>query len=674
MPHDRRMTHPLASPARLRTGLACLALAPGLFMLALTALHLRPVAMALLWTLALIELGRVVMRPILPADLVRAPVALATGLAVVSFFLSLLALAGCYHPGVLFPTLVLAAGVLAVRRKAGPCWPELPPSAGLALFCALVSAAAALMLALLPPLTYDALVYHLALPDLMTDARGLVDLPENVYSHFPLGLELHYGLLLAWGGATAPAVFHLVLAVAAVWALLARTAEAARLSAPGALAIAGSSAFWLAAATPNVDMAPVLLSAAAATLMLDLPPSRDDRTPWLAIGLLLGGSLACKFSSMYFAVVPLLALAALDAPDWNRAARRLVLLLPGLIAMPLPYLARNLVLEGNPFFPLLASQLGAASWTPDQVAMFERYITARAGLSGMWEAILPRAFAQGQDMRQSISLLFLAPVALAGVAGRRGRALFASVALGLALFAWGSRGEMRFLLPLFPLWGLAAAEGMKRISILSRGAAKGAEMNIPRNDDSASAAPLREPSATFIARVLVAVLCGSALYSALFVSMAGSPEAARRYLWKGGEPTEFYRAAGAVAPRVVQVLNLSPEVQGVLFVGEAQRFGIRVPTVAPTVFDRHPLVEEGRLAPDGPALARRLRRRGWSHLYYSGPELSRLRTAFEPLGWKDGAALIAEMDRLYEAGCLELRPLGFPAPDCALYRIRAPEP
>ena len=274
------------------------------------------------------------------------------------------------------------------------------------------------------------------------------------------------------------------------------------------------------------------------------------------------------------------------------------------------------------------------------MALFDRYILVRAGLTGLWHALIPPGFAQGTDVRQSISLLLLAPLAAAGAANRRGRALLAATAVGLAFFCWGSRGELRFLLPVFPLWALASSEGMTRL------ASRSSE------------------------RVLLGSLSLAAAASVLFMTRpAASPETLA-YLSGKSDARAFQRAGGAPTPQIIDALNAMPDVRSVLFVGDAQSFGARFPCIAPTVFDRHPLAEEGRQCADAAALARRLRALGFSHIYYNSAELSRLRAAFQPLGWKDGTALAHAMDRLDDAGSLERVATGIDAPAVAIYRLK----
>ena len=52
----------------------------------------------------------------------------------------------------------------------------------------------------MPEIFYDALVYHLALPDLYWMRGGITPTPENLYSGLPLQASMLYALALPLGG------------------------------------------------------------------------------------------------------------------------------------------------------------------------------------------------------------------------------------------------------------------------------------------------------------------------------------------------------------------------------------------------------------------------------------------------------------------------------------------
>ena len=622
--------HPLLHQARRAAWAPAALLFVAALALALTGGRAVPVAV--LWLAACAELGRrtVVALRIRPSLALSA----ATGVGLLSLVLVLAALAGAYHPAWLAAMVIAAAGSFVLRRG----WRDRLPvvdvlSAGGAALVLL----AALTVSLLPVTSYDARVYHLALPEVETSLHHLVNLPENVYSHFPRGLELHFGLLLVWGGRAAPAVFHLLLGFAVLAGVLGCGLDSAEDRRPGALALLGSSAFWLAAAIPNVDMGPVLFGTAAVCLLLPAGATRRHAT---LAGALLGAALAAKFSSAGLLVLPLLVLALLAAPSWRAGLARCLWMLPGILLLPLPYLLRNAALEGNPFFPLLCGVFGSRTWGPEQITVFDQYVLQHAGLAGLWQALVPDGFAKLREVRQSIAFVFLLPLALVALRKQEGRALVAALLVGAAAFAWGSRGEMRFILPLLPLLALASSVAL-------------AAADSPR-----------------ARRLLVVLLALQVPLGAWYTSRPGMHDAALG--WHAGrlDRREYGLASGHPGVVAVEMLGELPDVSRVLFAGAAGSFGAEVPVVAPTVFDPHPLIPLSESHAGGRSLAADLRARGFSHILVDDGELGRLEQAFAPLGWKDGGRLTDALRKLVAAGCLApvYQPPGYPG--VVVYRIR----
>lgn len=228
---------------------------------------------------------------------------------------------------------------------------------------------------------YDVLEYHLGAPREYFEAGRIGYLPHNIYSNFPFNVEMVYLLAMVVhgdaiaGGTTAQLVNVLfaVLMVGAVW-------WAARPFGRNA----GVAAAVLAASCPFVvylcGVAYVecgMLMYAALALGAVLRGGRAEE-PHAARWLLLGGFFAglacgCKYTGVPAVAVPL-ALAVV----WMSKGRRPGLVRSGLvfvagaIATFSPWMIKNVVVTGNPVFPLAQSVMpmrdgvwdsdGAARW------------------------------------------------------------------------------------------------------------------------------------------------------------------------------------------------------------------------------------------------------------------------------------------------------------------------
>jgi hypothetical protein len=602
------------------------ALAAGCLLLAiipttLSIYSLRPVVAALGWSLLCTATGYIALT-FLPQSKWPWPFALATGIGLLSFLFFFAALLGCYRPW-LIVVLLIALLIVGVSRFSS--FKNIVPfGLKLNLFAAalLLGAGAVLPVALLPPQSFDALVYHLALPEMYLNSGYFTDLPENIYSHFPLGLEWHYGFLIHLGGARAPALFHLIIGCALLIGLMSLPSIEKKALLPATLALAASTAFWMQCAVPNVDAAPALFVVVAVYLIL--LDDGNEKLRFLLAGLMAGFSLACKLSSVNFVVLPLIILAVMDAPSLRAAGRRIMLMLPAILIPILPYLVRNMILEGNPVFPLLCNLFGSHTWSDEQVGMFDKYIMNRAGLAGLWHALLPAGFSKGENLRHSIGIVLLSPLCLLCLREKRGRALLVASLAGLASFVLASRGEMRFLLPLMPLMATTFAFAMQG----NRWCTVRKAMTI-----------------ILFAFIIINI---RPLATPLFNTNM------RNYILGEIDETTFYHKSGLTNFLTLYALNGMPDIERVMMVGEMRRFGVRHPSTAPTVFDSHPMARQWDNSKDGAQLAAWLISQGYTHIYMNRRELDRLRHAFEPLGWTDAKKLEAAMTGLNASSCLEL--------------------
>jgi hypothetical protein len=279
---------------------------------------------------------------------------------------------------------------------------------------------------------YDALSYHLQLPQEWLMAGRITPLEHNVYSFLPGYVEAafaHLGeLTLAPSGSgllggdgwrlIACQGLHAGLTLAAAW-LTARAAARLAENAGAAPAIsrwAGAIAGTFAIATPWAVVTGSLAyneagvnAMLAGALLVCAQPRLAPAFRGGLVGLLVGVACGFKPTALFFAGLPAgLALVASSAACHDRsessseghaetpprglrpqcrAQTTAPNALPRRIAMALlagaavgfialwPWLFRNYAASGNPVFPFAADLFGPGHWTPDQLA---RYRAAHA--------------------------------------------------------------------------------------------------------------------------------------------------------------------------------------------------------------------------------------------------------------------------------------------------------
>ncbi len=292
-----------------------------------------------------------------------------------------LGLAGAYATPVAVVALVGGLVLVSARLRAvqGPGWhqPEPGPTAAragvdptLAVALALVAAplVAAFLGALAPPTAKDALQYHLALPKAFAAAGGLVVVPGNVASYFPLAVETQGLWAMLLGRVLSPRVgeaafstlafayFPLLLAAIYGWAREQGLDRA--WAATATAAVATVPAAWDVASSAYVDLALALHA------MLALRAAArwwTTRAPAHLIGVALAGGFALGVKMLAAAPVLIATLVVLlgqlrpaagvaSRPAWRGAAA--VLAVPAAaVALGSPWYLRTWWLTGSPVFP-----------------------------------------------------------------------------------------------------------------------------------------------------------------------------------------------------------------------------------------------------------------------------------------------------------------------------------
>jgi hypothetical protein len=181
----------------------------------------------------------------------------------------------------------------------------------------------ALVGALAPEIEYDALWYHLWLPQQWLLAGRPVDIVEEYVSLYPLGWDLLYGAALTVGGAGAAKLLHfacLPLLAATTWRLARELAPDASPALAAALTVAAPTLIW-EATTAYVDLALAWYLALAVLAVVRYHATHDRR--WLIIGaVVLGGALAIKHLGLVaMAIIGTSARRRPSSPDLDASPR-----------------------------------------------------------------------------------------------------------------------------------------------------------------------------------------------------------------------------------------------------------------------------------------------------------------------------------------------------------------
>jgi hypothetical protein len=476
---------------------------------------------------------------------------------------------------------------------------------------------------------YDALSYHLPVPAEWLASGFVSFLPHNAYGNMPAAAELLFapGLALAperWGGLHFSRLVGLACAELAALAVFAAARRLAGRRAALLAALVFLGGAWLSEITVNPYVEPVLTLFVAATglaLLAALGRRRFDLGRLATAGLLAGAACCTKYPALVLLALPAALLAAaggtLRHVGFRRALAGGALVGTLALAAAAPWYLRNLVASGNPVYPLAGRVLASRYWDEHKERRWSaehrpRTRPVSAVVTAFWGR--PRAGLENL-LLGPLPLIFLPIAAVAVIRRRRRGALWPALLAAAFICGWAALTHQidRFL---YPVMGLLAV-------LIGAGAAEAGGRR-------------RNSWAVVTGVALLAVLAAAPGHWAWMRQIRGHPAPAALLGLAGdedaraGQPEmlrDFWRSVGAV--------NALPAGSRVLLAGESRAALFTVPVAYSSVWDTSPLEEvlAGTASDADPdttaaAAAERLRGRGITHVFWSWPEIFRLRKSY----------------------------------------------
>ena len=386
--------------------------------------------------------------------------------------------------------LLLVVVALVVRRELGAV-PDLARAAGRewvamsgmpATLGLAAVAIAMLVLAVAPPVDTDSLNYHIRIPAQFLE-RGRIFLPDDNLHVAWVGLaHLLYLPLLALGIPSGPAVLNVMVAILLAISLapaatrLAGTPSAARIA---PLLLWGSTMVLLVAVTPKIDVTLALFLFLGHSALLRADGGGAATRRWLVVaGLGLGFGVGIKLLALPFilAILPVVAAVAIGVPRADRARALAAFAMAG-AAASLPWLVKNWLLVGAPFYPELAAPI-----LPPWLEAIHGSRSLPAGLDAAnlsplrdvrepfnlvdWFLAPERLTPESEGRAYGANPLFLLLVLALPLVRQRAVALLLApvvVYVAIAMFL-GSRINLRYLVPVLPALTVATALVIGRLA------------------------------------------------------------------------------------------------------------------------------------------------------------------------------------------------------------------
>ena len=338
----------------------------------------------------------------------------------------------------------------------------------------------ALILALAPPVKTDALVYHLAIPKAYLENHGIINLPNNMYSFFPLLFEMVFLFAMTFGVESLPALCGLGMAFLLLMGLgvYFRQYLSPRLAWFVPVLFFSTPTFFEISASAYIDLA---LAGFIFFTFYAWDRWRETRLSFwfFYMTLFAGAAWATKLTGLI--VLPLVVLGiALEGKKDNNPARVLkhIAIFSGIVFLFMaPWWIRNYLYSGNPFLPLLMQFLGGedrVNWDPNRALMFDGYVKLFGMGRGLWDLVLLpynlTFHAQPHTLRFDgqigIAFFVLIPALIAGLwKSRSPRLVSLTVFFAVLFLFWFIYFQyVRFLAPAFTALTLLSVAGLEKVT------------------------------------------------------------------------------------------------------------------------------------------------------------------------------------------------------------------
>ena len=477
-----------------------------------------------------------------------------------------------------------------------------------------------LLFALVPPVFFDAMTYHLELPSRYLQEARVFHVAENLYSGYPQIVEILFGAGLALDGMVLAGMISLMfmlLTMLLLWGWgKSRFGEVG--TAWGIALLVLTPPFMVIVGFFENGWGSTFFTLAVIALLAE-----NERKPGIMIlaGIMAGLAAGCKYNALGFAVAaPLGAGIWVDFRDGRsfRWQSWSLFLLSAMIVVS-PWYLKNMYFTGDPLYPLLHGIAGKIPGFDILVADTHHHTLSYRDL-WEWVTVPYIAFFKPHELQLWLHPGWL-PIALLPTLGYlrgsgTGSRFLGTWAILYFLIWYVSFRSGRFLIPVLAVGFLFMGTGLARF--LSTGSRWGSPLQV---------------------FVVLMLLVNIGAFKGFEAEYANRTEAA--FGMMGGR--EYLLDNYPPFPAIEYLNNLQPLPGRVLFLGEMRGFYSRFPREVPTFEMPHRLMEMVKSRRSADEMARELAAAGFTHILYHPREMKRLAAKSHFLRIDDeGAARLSE--------------------------------
>jgi hypothetical protein len=338
---------------------------------------------------------------------------------------------------------------------------------------------------MVPPVSTDALVHHLAVPKLYLKHGGIYEIPFMVFSYYPMNVDLLYMIPLYFGNDMVPKLIHFVFALLTAWLIFGYLRHRANTlyALFGAIFFLSTPIVLKLSITVYVDLGVIFFSTASLLLLLKWSENRFRLGFLILSAVFCGLAMGTKYNGLItFFLLTLFVpfIYAKYAEGAKRGPFRALaygLIFAGIALLVFsPWMIRNFLWTNNPIYPLydhwFNPQYGEAKSLIGSFAF-----RALVYQESWWEiALLPvRIFFQGQDGSPQYfdgklnPFLLLLPITAFYMTRqdaqplRREKNVLLAFAVLFFAFAFFGTVRIRYVSPIIPPLILLSVLGIKKI-------------------------------------------------------------------------------------------------------------------------------------------------------------------------------------------------------------------
>jgi len=499
-----------------------------------------------------------------------------------------------------------------------------------------VSALIHLINSLAPPIFYDALEYHLAVPEKFLQKGGFHFIQNNVYSNFPFNIEMLYLIGLQSGREIVPKLINFcfyLLNLLVIYSICHYLKTPRLIS---LIAVLLFSTFFITNSLTLYCYIELGITFFILLLFYTFLHWIDSRKieDFLVLSVLSGVIIGCKYTTILIYFIPFLIILIIELlfieKKMSVSIAKILLFIFVTITIFSPWIIKNLVLTGNPVYPLCYSLFGGRDWSVQQSTLFTvshqphnifsplflKTIFSRLGLIGYLNIILILISFFIKDLKREIKLIGI------------------YIILSFLFWNFFTQGDSRFfainspisiILGLYILYNLIMSYQTK--------------MSFPRKWESRNKFDIILDSRVNGNDISDVLPKGFHLFTVLFIlqallGMANSfllQDRHKIHSYFTGKIDEFeYKTINIEGyPALVKYLNesISPNTK-CIFLYEARTFGVKQEVYYNTIFDQNYLIENLKRFANVDELKTQLTKDGIQYIILNESERDRFKERF----------------------------------------------